>query len=188
MRRFLMFSVLAATFGICCSARADPLIIERIVATVDGQPLFLSTLRERAQPFVYALTTRGIPRWQQAAARKLIYRRLLRQLIDDALIARAARKAHIVIHPADVDRALQEFARDNKIDRKTLLDQALEQGYTSAQYRALFRREILQGLMLERYMSARGIHPKTDQAAKKERQRWLAKLRRRAVIVVRLAL
>lgn len=168
-------------------ARAEPLVVERIVATVDEQPLFLSTLRERARPLIHRLTAGGVPRWRQTAQIKDIYKRLLDQLIDDTVIARSAREAHVVVRAAEVDQALASIAAANKVDVNELYAQELEDGYSKAETRAIIRRQLLERRMFERYVESRH-HPKNEQAVRKEQQRWLAELRSHAVIVVRLAL
>ena len=185
MRPACFALALSLTIGLAGKARAEPLVIERIVASVDEQPLFFSTLRERAEPLVHRLTASGFPRWRQTAQIKDIYKQVLRRLIDDTLIARAAREAHVVVRPADVDQALARVAAANKVDMNGLYALELEAGYSKAQTRASIRRQLLERRMLERYVWAHHLHAKDEQAVRKEHQRWRAELRSHAVIVVR---
>jgi peptidyl-prolyl cis-trans isomerase SurA len=186
MRRLFAISLIAAWLGAAGTVRAEPLVVERIVATVDGQPLFFSTLRERARPFVHRLTASSVPRWRQAAQIKDIYRELLQRLVDDTLVARAAREADVVVRPADVDEALARIAAANKVDVNALYAQELEAGYSKAQTRDSIRRQLLEQRMFARHLAARHVHFKDVNAVRKEHDQWLAELRRQAVVEVRL--
>lgn len=163
-RRALLF-VLFLT----AAANADPVLVERVVARVDGQPIYLSEIRARSK-----LALAPLRPAERAAAFRRTHRALLDQRIERGiLLARAARE-HVEVTPDEVTEALVTIARENHTDLDGLLAEATRSGFDARAY----RKEIAEQLIEQRLVLAYGVrhlgaYPKSDSA----RTRWLTKAR-----------
>jgi peptidyl-prolyl cis-trans isomerase SurA len=84
----------------------------------------------------------------RAAAITQLNKQLIQQLVDEELIARAARRAKIVISEEDVTHALDRVAKQNKITVERLLEEARNSGMKDGQYRDELRRQLLEARLL----------------------------------------
>jgi len=121
------------------SARAD--VVERVIAVVDDEPIFLSELRRRAVPFLAQVER--IPPLQREAAVAQLYGELLDQLVDEALIMKAARAEQIRVTADDVERAIANVRRQSELSEREFWQAVAGQGFTEAQYRDDVRRQLL---------------------------------------------
>jgi peptidyl-prolyl cis-trans isomerase SurA len=126
---------------------ADATVVERIVAVVGERAILMSELRTRAVP--YMARAKELPsEAHRAAAITQLHKSLVQQLVDEELLARAARKAKIVISEQDVTNALERVAKQNKITIDKLLDEARNSGMKDGQYREELRRQLLEARLL----------------------------------------
>ncbi len=130
--------------------RAD--VVERVVAIVDDDAIFLSELRRRAVPFLAQLER--VPPLQREAAVTQLYGELLDHLIDEALILQAARKEQIRVTADDVERAISNVRRQSELSDREFWQAVAGQGFTEAQYRDDVRRQLLRLKLLN--VRARG--------------------------------
>ena len=130
--------VLLVAFG--ASARAD--VVERVVATVNNQAIFLSDLRKRAVPFlpqVAEATTEP----ERMSRLKELYDELLTFLIDEKLIRQLAAVSGVRVTEADVDNAIENLRLQNNMTQEQF-EQALDaQGLSKTQYRRDLRRQLI---------------------------------------------
>jgi peptidyl-prolyl cis-trans isomerase SurA len=174
------------------SAAADPAVHDGVIAIVGERIILLSALRERAKPFLAALRREiGDPGKQRAAERNLA-RDMIERLVDEALVAEAARRATIRVTPADIDEAIARIAQQNHVPVTTILEEARKSGLSEAAYRSELGRQILEGKMLSLVLSRKGVSvagldPK-EQGARlaAEQKAWLAELRYGVYIEIRL--
>lgn len=163
-RRVLLFLLL-----LCGTSSADPVLVERVVARVDGKPIYLSEIRGRAK---LALSSLGPA--QRASTFRSVHRSLLEQRIErEILLARAARDG-VVVTPEEVTEALTSVALANHTDVDGLLAEAARSGFDAESY----RQEIAEQLIEQRTSLAYGTrhlgaYPESESA----RTRWLAKAR-----------
>jgi peptidyl-prolyl cis-trans isomerase SurA len=126
---------------------ANATVVERIVAVVGERAILMSELRSRAVP--YMARAKELPSdAHRAAAITQLHKQLIQQLVDEELIARAARKAKIVVSEQDVNGALERVAKQNKITVDRLLDEARNSGMKDGQYRDELRRQLLEARLL----------------------------------------
>ncbi|MCA9613911.1 MAG: SurA N-terminal domain-containing protein, partial [Myxococcales bacterium] len=142
-RALLVFAILGATLA-RDGARAD--VVERVVATVDDEAIFLSDLRKRAMPFLPRLME--VPELQRLAALRQLYDELLDQLINEELVERAAQRQQIRVSSADVDRAVMNVVRQNGLEESEFWEVVAQQGYSQAEYRSDLRRQLLRYRLL----------------------------------------
>ncbi len=151
------------------SASAD--VVERVVATVNDDAIFLSDLRKRAVPFLPQVA--DAPTETERMSRlKELYEELLTFLIDEKLIRQIASTSGIRVTDADVDMAIENLRTQNNMTVEQF-DQALaQQGLTKAQYRRDLKRQLLRlKVMNERVRSRVNVTEEEVRARYEERAR-----------------
>lgn len=190
MMRFTA-GAMALALLVCGAARAEPgaaphTLIDRIVAVVDGEPILLSTLRRRAAPYLHRSS--GVPGFRRQQTLRRLYRTLMKRLVEERLVARAARDEGIVVERADVDRALDRVAAQNHMKRSELARAVRAAGMTDDEYRGEIRRQLVETRLLYLVMNRDGVRfdgkdDKEQQSIReREHKRWMAELRRHASI------
>lgn len=117
-------------------------VIERVVATVNDDAIFLSELRRRAAPFLERVIT-GATEAERPQRIKRLYEQFLRELIDDQLIEQTARKMNIIVSSSDVEQAIENVRKQNSLDNARFWEAVRAQGFTEKQYRTDVRKQIL---------------------------------------------
>jgi len=122
------------------SAGAD--VIERVVATVNNEAIFLSDLRQRAVPFLpqVAEATTEVERMSRL---KALYDELLSYLIDEQLIRQLASSSGIRVTDPDVDSAIDNLRMQNNMTEEQFKEALDAQGFTEAQYRNDLKRQLI---------------------------------------------
>jgi peptidyl-prolyl cis-trans isomerase SurA len=117
-------------------------IIERVVATVNDDAIFLSELRRRAAPFLEQIVA-GADEKERSARIKRLYEQLLKELVDDQLIEQTARKMNITVSSTEVEQAIDNVRKQNSLDEARFWEAVKGQGFTEKQYRADVRKQLL---------------------------------------------
>ncbi|MEZ4248419.1 MAG: SurA N-terminal domain-containing protein [Polyangiales bacterium] len=151
MKRALLVIAIVGTTLAREDARAE--VVERVVATVDDEAIFLSDLRKRAMPFLPRLME--VPELQRLAALRQLYDELLEQLINEELVERAAQRQQIRVSSADVDRAVMNVVRQNGLEESEFWEVVAQQGYSQAEYRSDLRRQLLRYRLLNERVRGR---------------------------------
>lgn len=133
---FLALVLLAAPLA----ASAD--VVERVVAVVDDEAIFLSQLRLRSIPFLDRIRA-ARNQQERVRMRDELYQRLLAELIDEELIRQAAADLEIRVQQSEVDRAIENVMRQNNMQAADFWGAVRQQGYTESQYRADVARQLL---------------------------------------------
>ena len=137
IRRFAASALIVLVAGI---AQAD--VVERVVATVNNDAIFLSDLRTRAVPFLPQVAEARTEAERMTRLKEL-YEELLSFLIDEKLIQQLARESGIRVTNADIENAMENLRLQNNLTEEEF-DEALEaQGFTKAQYRSELKRQLL---------------------------------------------
>ena len=162
-------------------------LVDRIVAVVGTRAITLSELKQRALPLQKRVDAEKPSAGQRAAMFTALNKDLLDRLIDEQLEAEAAEKAHIVVTPDEIERALGMVAEQNKVSPAELLKDAERQGLSPAAYRAELARQILEVKLLQRRFPRQAAASSTDPASlERERVAWLRTLREATHVEVRL--
>jgi peptidyl-prolyl cis-trans isomerase SurA len=122
------------------SASAD--VVERVVATVNNEAIFLSDLRKRAVPFLPQVAEASTETERMSRLKEL-YEELLSFLIDEQLIRQMASSSGIRVTDADVDSAIENIRLQNKMTEEQFKQALDSQGFTQAQYRQDLKRQLL---------------------------------------------
>lgn len=148
----LIATVLAGPIA-ASRSRAD--VIERVVAVVNDDAIFLSELRQKAAPFMSRAM--GAPtEAQRLQAIHQIYAQVLDHLIDTKLVDQAAEEEEIVVTDADVDSAIANVREQSGLGEDEFWDAVAEQGFgTQADYRADIRAQLVHFRLLNARMGSR---------------------------------
>lgn len=117
-------------------------VIERVVAVVNDEAIFLSELRRRAAPFMQAVVENA-PEGQTQQQLELLYDKMLQQLVDDALIEQTSREMRITVSALEVDQALSNVRQQNGLSEDDFWQAVRQQGFTPKQYRDDVRKQLL---------------------------------------------
>lgn len=131
--------------GLCSAAVAEGAraeVIERVVATVNDDAIFLSELRRKAAPFLEQVVA-GASEADRPARIKRLYEQFLKELVDDQLIEQTAKKMNVVVSGSDVEQAIENVRKQNSLDAARFWEAVKSQGFTEKQYRADVRKQIL---------------------------------------------
>jgi peptidyl-prolyl cis-trans isomerase SurA len=141
LRRSLALSVSAIVCGgflIVAPAHAE--LINKILATVDGDPITVYQLKKFAETNLRARQLSGS--MDQAA--------LLDALISDKLLEKEVSDKGIVVRDEDVDHYMETIKERNQLDDQRLKEAIEKQGLTVETYRVQLREEIQKAQLMNR--------------------------------------
>ncbi|MGF1464761.1 MAG: SurA N-terminal domain-containing protein [Sandaracinaceae bacterium] len=121
-------------------ARAE--VIERVVAVVNEEAIFLSDLRKRAAPILPQVLAAPTAAERMAALDEL-YRRLLDQMVNEELIRQAGRDLQVGVTPAEVDRAIENIRQQSGLSDAEFWRAVQAQGFSATRYREDVERQLL---------------------------------------------
>ncbi|WP_156865191.1 peptidylprolyl isomerase [Pajaroellobacter abortibovis] len=124
-------------------------IVERIVAVVGEEPIWFTDLNQRARPDLMRMAAAVQDPAQVTAASSEIYRAVLDRMITEHLEFAFAKNAHIAVTLEEVDRALGEIAQRARLSIPELLVEAQHIGLTEQEYREEFKRQLLEGKLVQ---------------------------------------
>ena len=151
------------------SAGAD--VVERVVATVNNEAIFLSDLRKRAVPFLPRVAE-APTETERMARLKELYEELLNHLIDEQLIRQLASASGIGATDADVDNAIENLRLQNNMTEAQFQEALDAQGFTQSQYRKDLKRQLIRlKVMNERVRSRVNVTDEEVRARYEERAR-----------------
>lgn len=151
------------------SVRAD--VIERVVATVNNEAVFLSDLRKRAVPFLPQVAEAETEP-ERMSRLKDLYQELLNYLIDEQLIRQLATSSGIRVTDADVDSAIENLRLQNNMTEEQFQEALDTQGFTEAQYRKDLKRQLIRlKVVNERVRSRVNVTEEEVRARYEERAR-----------------
>jgi len=146
-RTVVLVACLLATACIARNAGAKTALIDRIVAVVNGEIITLSQLEEFKK-----LMYMGQP---QKPAGADVDRNLLNQLIEKKVIIQEAKNLEIEVTRKDVDGALEEIVKRNKITLKQMEEYLIKEGSTLEEYREVLKEEIIHSQAVGRQVTAK---------------------------------
>lgn len=150
--------VLAASllFGSWLGA-TDPVVaqvtqsVDRVVAVVNNEAITYRELTIRA-----ASIERQIKRQNaEVPPYDVLLRQVLEQLIVDRSLLQVARDQGIRVDETQLDRAVEQFARDNKVSVADLRTRMEREGSTFASFREDLRSEMIRGRLREKEVDSR---------------------------------
>jgi peptidyl-prolyl cis-trans isomerase SurA len=153
-------SVLVVLFAL--GARAE--IKERIAGVVNGQPITLSEVEERKGPEL-ARVLQQRPSAQRDKERADLLRRGLDELVDEKLIESEARTLGFDLTEEELQRGLEQLARQNSMEVADFREALEQQGISWDTAREIVRRQQLTGQVLRFKVKPRNVTDAEVQAA-----------------------
>jgi len=136
-------------------------IKDRIAAVVNGQPITLSEVEERVGPEL-ARTTPGPVGEPQ---RKQILHQALEQLIDEQLVHGEAGALGIEVTDDEVQRLLEQLARENRMTMQQFKQALSQQGLTLDSVRESLKRQQIMARLIQYKVKPRRVSDEEVQAA-----------------------
>ena len=140
LRTALIVAPLLASILSAAPARAE--VIERVVAVVNDEALFLSELRRRSAPYLGRVMS-APSEAERIAGLNQLYQELLQRMIDEVLIEQTARRMSVRVTSSQVDQSIANVIRQNGLTEDQFWEAVRGQGFTESQYRSDVRRQIL---------------------------------------------
>ena len=151
------------------SASAD--VVERVVATVNNEAIFLSDLRKRAVPFLPQIAEASTETERMSLLKEL-YEDLLTFLVDEQLIRQLAGSSGIRVTDADVDSAVENLRLQNNMTEEEFQKALESQGLSQTQYRQDLKRQLIRlKVMNERVRSRVNVTEEEVRARYEQRAR-----------------
>lgn len=166
----MMIRLVVAAFAfslVVRSANAD--VVERVVATVNNEAIFLSDLRKRAVPFLPQVADASTETERMSRLKEL-YEELLNFLIDEELVRQLASSGGIRVTEADVDNAIENLRMQNNMTEEEFRDALKSQGLSPRQYRQDLKRQLVRMQLLNERVRSRVNVTEEEVRARYEQQ------------------
>lgn len=148
--RAQLFAALALVAALAPAARAEKprtvIVLDRIVAIVNDEVITRNDLEERTRFAEAQLRHQGTP----LPPREVLQKQILERMITDRVQLQFARETGLRVDEADLDRALQRIAEQNKLTLLQLREALQKDGVSFARFREDIRNEIILGRLRER--------------------------------------
>ncbi|MCG8632757.1 MAG: peptidyl-prolyl cis-trans isomerase [Desulfobacterales bacterium] len=159
-RNVIFLGMVMIAAGIFSQAGAE--VVDRIVAVVNNEIITLSELNKAT-----AMYKSKIQASQNSEARKKemiaeLETEMLNKLVDASLTIQEAVKYGIKVTDKDVDTALENFKKQNKLDDEALKQGLAAAGRTVEDYREQMKEQILQSMLVNRAVRSKVIITDAD--------------------------
>ncbi|MGB8331812.1 MAG: SurA N-terminal domain-containing protein [Polyangiales bacterium] len=134
--------VLIACLVVLNASRVSADVVERVVATVNNEAIYLSDLRQRAVPFLPQVADASTES-ERVSRLKELYDELLNFLIDEQLVRQMAKTSGIRVTDADVDNAIENLRLQNNMTEEQFKQALDAQGFSEAGYRQDLKRQLI---------------------------------------------
>ena len=165
---------------ILCSASIRAETVDRIVATVNGDIILYSELKERLQ-----LMGKVSPEMKtdDPARRAQIEREVLQLLIRERLTEGEVKRLKISVASHEVDSAIADIKRDNGITDAQFEYLLSQKGQTVEQFRDGIRKEMERGRLLDRVLKSKTVITE-DQIDARLKSEKITETNRRRIAVI----
>ena len=141
---------------------ANRVLLDRLVASVNGDIVTLSELRATAKPFLSQNKTE--------ARRKQLYSDILDQLINEKLMDQQVKEANIEVTDAELDAAVEDILRQNSLTRDQLNQAVAARGITFDSYLKDVRSQLIRLKLVDMKVRSKIVIPEDDLKAEYERR------------------
>lgn len=139
---WVVTAVGVAAWAIPTNVSAQTETIERVVAVVNTEAIFLSQVRQRAAPMLGQVMTLPSSTERMAAADQL-YQQVLDRMVVQELYSQEAERMELTVTRVEVDRAIERVRRQAGLSEDEFWQAVTAQGFTRTGYRADVRRQLL---------------------------------------------
>jgi parvulin-like peptidyl-prolyl isomerase len=118
------------------------LIVDRVVAVVNDEVVLSTELMMRVAPMAFELNKITDPR-ERARRQAKLSGQILDEMVNEQLVTQAAAAAKLDVSSKEVEAAITDLKKQNKLDDDQLADALRLQGYSMSSYRKDVRNQIL---------------------------------------------
>lgn len=151
MRLSIFFLAAVAFLPLRAQAAAEPVLLDRVVAVVNSEVVTRLELDGQLRLAEMQLKRQGTPMPPQ----EQLERQLLERMITTRVLTQAARESGLRIDDAQLQRALERIAEDNKLSLDAFRAQLEKDGVNFARFREEVRNEIVVSRLKEREVDSR---------------------------------
>jgi peptidyl-prolyl cis-trans isomerase SurA len=155
MKRFWLWGSLCA--GLLLAGPAEGVLVDRIVAVVNGEVVTYSELQQARQ--VQGLLAPG-----QTAGKgsDQIDRELLREIIETRLLIQEAKRQGLSVSDEELKLALSDIKQRNRMDDAALVAALAREGLTLEEYRRQLGEQMLIARIVEKEVRSRAVVTQGD--------------------------
>ncbi|MDF1613605.1 peptidylprolyl isomerase [Desulfurivibrio dismutans] len=139
---------------------AATMVIDRVVAEVNGEIITLSELEEEMAA-IGEDHLREVPARERPQARQEVRNQILSGMIDQILVEQQANRRGIFVGDREVEAAMTQIMEDNRLSKEELVRELAKGGTTLEQYRQTLRAQILQSRLLNIEVRERIVIPES---------------------------
>ncbi|MCP4448423.1 MAG: hypothetical protein GY811_24235 [Myxococcales bacterium] len=121
---------------------SSAMVIDRVVATVNDEIILRSELMMRVAPLAFELSKITDLR-ERARRQSKLTSQVLSEMINETLVTQAASTAKLSVGAKEVEAAISDLKRQNKLDDEQLKEALRMQGYSMSSYRKDVRSQIV---------------------------------------------
>jgi peptidyl-prolyl cis-trans isomerase SurA len=153
-RKLLALTALAGVLCVAGSRAKAAEVIERVVAVVNDDAIFLSDLRQKAAPFLSRAMNAPTEAERMSAVRT-IYTQLLERMIDERLILQVAEDENITVSATEVNQGISNVRQQSQLSETDFWAAVRQQGFSPAQYRRDVRQQLVRLKVLNQHVRGR---------------------------------
>ncbi len=148
MQSSLIFALLLMT------APGERVLVDRIAAVVNDDVITLSEVKEAAKAF-----SKGN---ESPERQKLLHKDILEQLINERLLTQQIAEAKIEVTEDEVERAMKDILRQNKISQAQLEEAIRSRGMSMGQYLEDLKSQLIRLKLVDMKVRSRVVIPESD--------------------------
>lgn len=157
-----MLAPFTLAVGTLLASAPERVLLDRIVATVNGDIVTLGELQGAAAPYMEQNATPD--------RRKRLFTDILEQLVNERLISQQIEEANISVSDPEIEAAIEDVLRQNNLSREQL-QQALEaRGMDMRDYRSDVKDQLTRLKLIDLKVRSRIVIPEEDLRHAYERQ------------------
>jgi peptidyl-prolyl cis-trans isomerase SurA len=131
-----------AIFLLCCgSLSSSEAVVDRIVAVVNKEIIMLSEVERWSRPFQEEIQTED--RLERKGRVQEVFRKVLDKIIEEKLIEQEAQRSGIKVTPKEIEGAIEDVRRRNRISQEELEKALAAEGLTLGTYKKEIEKKIL---------------------------------------------
>lgn len=126
------------------SVKAEPLLVDRLVAVVGDQPILMSDIESRRRG-LEASASEAI----RGDARREVFRQILKLLIEEQLVRSEAKNRQVEVTTVEIDAAVETIAKSNGLSVERIYEEAARSGFDREPYRQQVATTLLEHKLLQ---------------------------------------
>lgn len=136
------------------AAPGDRVLVDRVAAVVNDDVITLSEVKAAAASY-----TEG---QDSAQRKKMLHKDILEQLINERLLTQQISEAKIAVSEDEIERAMKDILRQNKITKEQLGEAIKARGMSMGQYLQDLESQLIRLKLVDMKVRSRVVIPESD--------------------------